>query len=37
MITLLLGVMHIDGEALQSSLQRLREAAFDADVAAVMS
>jgi GAF domain-containing protein len=36
MITLLLGVMHIDGEALASSLQRLREAAFDADVAAVM-
>jgi GAF domain-containing protein len=27
---------HIDEEALQSSLQRLREAAFDADVAGVM-
>jgi GAF domain-containing protein len=29
-------VAHIDEEALRSSLQRLREAAFDADVAAVM-
>ena len=28
--------MHIDEEALRSSLQRLRQAAFDADVAAVM-
>ncbi len=28
--------VHIDEEALQSSLQRLREAAFDADVAGVM-
>ena len=28
--------VHIDEEALRSSLQRLREAAFDADVAAVM-
>src|SRR5579863_4310346 len=27
---------HIDEEALRSSLQRLREAAFDADVAGVM-
>jgi GAF domain-containing protein len=29
-------VVHIDEEALRSSLQRLREAAFDADVVAVM-
>jgi GAF domain-containing protein len=29
--------VHIDEEALRSSLQRLREAAFDADVVAVMS
>jgi len=29
--------MHIDDEALQLSLQRLREAAFDADVVAVMT
>lgn len=36
MITLLWGVMHIDEDALASSLQRLREAAFDADVVAVM-
>lgn len=28
--------MHIDEEALQSSLQRLRQAAFDADVAGIM-
>jgi len=28
--------MHIDEEALQSSLLRLRQAAFDADVAGVM-
>ena len=28
--------VHIDEDALQSSLARLREAAFDADVAAVM-
>jgi len=29
-------VAHIDEEALRSSLQRLRQAAFDADVLAVM-
>jgi GAF domain-containing protein len=29
--------MHIDEQALQSSLQRLREAAFDADVAGVLN
>ena len=28
--------VHIDEEALQSSLQRLREAAFEADVVGVM-
>jgi hypothetical protein len=29
-------VAHIDEEALRSSLQRLRQAAFDADVVTVM-
>jgi GAF domain-containing protein len=29
-------IVHIDEEALQSSLQRLRQAAFDADVAGVL-
>ena len=29
-------MVHIDEEALRSSLQRLREAAFDADVVAVL-